>query len=150
MILELFEGTPKVKPTADQQKTGHFAWLRTRMAADRTLMASVRTSTALIGFGFTIFQFFERLNQMMNVVPARNPGLARTISLLLVAIGTFSLIIALLEYRTFIRYLWNPDFEGIAGLGDRPKRTPALTIALLVCLIGLVILVALSVRTVQQ
>ena len=30
------------------------AWLRTRMALDRTLMAWNRTSLSLIGFGFTI------------------------------------------------------------------------------------------------
>ena len=34
---------------------------RTRMSADRTLMSVIRTSLSLIGFGFTIFQFFEKL-----------------------------------------------------------------------------------------
>ena len=33
----------------------HFAWLRTRMSIERTLMSWLRTATALIGFGFTIF-----------------------------------------------------------------------------------------------
>ena len=41
----------------------HFAWLRTRMSMERTLMSWVRTATALIGFGFTIFQFLHRFNQ---------------------------------------------------------------------------------------
>lgn len=40
----------------------HFAWLRTRMALERTLLAAIRTGTALIGFGFTIVQFFQRLS----------------------------------------------------------------------------------------
>jgi putative membrane protein len=30
------------------------------MSADRTLMSVVRTSLSLIGFGFTIYQFFRR------------------------------------------------------------------------------------------
>ena len=37
--------------------SSHFSWLRTRLSIERTLMSWVRTSTALIGFGFTIFQF---------------------------------------------------------------------------------------------
>lgn len=36
----------------------HFSWLRTRLSTERTLMSWVRTATALIGFGFTIVQFF--------------------------------------------------------------------------------------------
>jgi inner membrane protein YidH len=33
---------------------------RTRLSADRTLMSVIRTSLSLIGFGFTIFQFFQK------------------------------------------------------------------------------------------
>jgi putative membrane protein len=35
----------------------HFAWLRTRMSMERTLMSWVRTATALIGFGLRFFSF---------------------------------------------------------------------------------------------
>ena len=45
------------QPTA----SNHFAWLNTQMALQRTLMAGVRTSVSLIGFGFTVAQFFERM-----------------------------------------------------------------------------------------
>ena len=48
----------------------HFAWLNTRLALESTMMAWVRTATTLIGFGFTIVQFFERLNNMEGVAPA--------------------------------------------------------------------------------
>jgi putative membrane protein len=48
----------------------HFAWLRTRMSMERTLMSWVRTATALIGFGFTIFQFLQRFNQTPGIAPA--------------------------------------------------------------------------------
>ncbi len=36
---------------------------RTRLAHDRTLMAWVRTSTSLISFGFTIYKFFQYLQE---------------------------------------------------------------------------------------
>ena len=48
----------------------HFAWLRTRMSIERTLMSWLRTATALIGFGFTIFQFLQRFNQTPGIKPA--------------------------------------------------------------------------------
>ena len=36
---------------------------RTRMAAERTLMAWVRTALSLIGFGFTIYKFLQVLQE---------------------------------------------------------------------------------------
>ena len=47
----------EVRVTADS----HFAWVRTRLAVERTMMAYMRTATSLIAFGFTIFQFMDRL-----------------------------------------------------------------------------------------
>ena len=35
---------------------------RTRMSADRTLMSIIRTALSLIGFGFTVYQAFEKLH----------------------------------------------------------------------------------------
>jgi putative membrane protein len=46
----------EVRTTAES----HFSWVRTRLSLERTLMSWVRTSVALIGFGFTIVRFFER------------------------------------------------------------------------------------------
>jgi uncharacterized protein DUF202 len=59
-----------VKPSPES----HFSWLRTRMSAERTLMSWVRTAISLIGFGFTIFQFLERLNTMTGAQPAEHPN----------------------------------------------------------------------------
>ena len=50
----------EVRVTSDS----HFAWLRTRLAVERTMMAYMRTSVALIGFGFTIFQFLQKVQEM--------------------------------------------------------------------------------------
>ena len=54
------------EPVADvstelpRRRTG-MSFQRARMSADRTLMSVMRTSLSLIGFGFTIFQFFQKL-----------------------------------------------------------------------------------------
>jgi putative membrane protein len=52
-------GRFEVRVTADS----HFGWIRTRLSVERTMMSWLRTATALIGFGFAIVQFFDRLQQ---------------------------------------------------------------------------------------
>src|SRR5215468_3808095 len=42
------------------RQTG-MSFQRTRLSADRTLMSVIRTSLSLIGFGFTIYQVFQKL-----------------------------------------------------------------------------------------
>ena len=39
----------------------HFAWVRTRLAVERTMMSWQRTAVALIGFGFAIVQYLQPL-----------------------------------------------------------------------------------------
>ena len=46
---------------------------RTRLAEDRTLMAVIRTALSLIGFGFTIFQFFQSLRERGTIATAAAP-----------------------------------------------------------------------------
>jgi uncharacterized membrane protein YidH (DUF202 family) len=60
------------------RRTG-MAIQRTRMSADRTLMSVQRTSLSLIGFGFTIYQGFEKLREagvILRAAAPRNFGLA--------------------------------------------------------------------------
>ena len=59
------------------RRTG-LSFQRTRLSADRTLMSVIRTSLSLIGFGFTIFQFFQKLkanNVFTHDKAPRNFGL---------------------------------------------------------------------------
>jgi putative membrane protein len=112
-----------VRPTADS----HFSWLRTRLSVDRTLMAWVRTAVSLIGFGFAIVQFFDRLEQMPGTNPARYPDAARYLGLALIFCGVMALTISLWEYRWIIRYLRSGSFAAIAG--EKRGRTQAPVIA---------------------
>jgi len=59
------------------------------MAADRTLMAVIRTSLSLISFGFTISQVFEKLRDHNFITHA---GAARNFGVTLVALGILMLI----------------------------------------------------------
>src|SRR5829696_7221840 len=137
--MNLFTGRAELeaKPSVVHQRETHFSWLRTRMSLERTLMSWVRTATALIGFGFTIFQFFERFNQMQGVAAPRSPGTIRLIALGLIGCGTAALIVAIIEYRQMLRYLWSDEFGEIAGVGQTQRTTPALIVAMVLALVGL-------------
>jgi putative membrane protein len=123
----------EVRVTSDS----HFSWLRTRLAIERTLMAWVRTATALIGFGFTIVQFFERFADMESVSAATRPLAPRYLGLALIAAGVLGLALALWQYRWVVNYLWNPNFTPIAGLKEERMAVPAFAAAIVVLLIGL-------------
>src|ERR1700758_1628116 len=79
---ERFEVSPTV--------SDHFSWLRTRLSVERTMMSWVRTATALIGFGFTIVQFFDRMRQMPGTASAYFPEAPRYLGLSLIFCGVGS------------------------------------------------------------
>jgi len=132
-----------VKATADT----HFAWMRTRLALERTMMAWVRTATALIGFGFTIVQFFERLNNIEGVDSATRPFAARYVGLVLIAAGIVALVVSAVQYRAALRYLWH-DYAAVAGIGKAPGNTPVYAITIGLTLIGVFAFLAVLVRAV--
>ena len=133
----------EVKTSAES----HFSWIRTRLSVERTLMSWVRTATALIGFGFTIVQFFERMQSMDNVAPALRPQMPRYLGLALIAAGIAGLIVSLWQYRSLLRYL-HDDFEPIAGIGRFPHQTPLIGVTVALLLIGIFAFIAVSIRAV--
>jgi len=142
-------GRFEVRVTADS----HFAWIRTRMALDRTLMAWVRTAVSLIGFGFTIVQFFQRFHEMEGVAPAVRPQAPRNLGLALMGAGVVALVIAALEYRRMVHYLWSDPYRPIAGVDDKLMtpiiaQTPILAVVIGIIVIGLFAFFAVVLRMV--
>ena len=88
----------EVRLTADT----HWGWIRTRLSVERTLMSWVRTSVSLIGFGFTIVQFFEHLHAIAGVAPALRPEAPRYLGLALIAAGVIALLISVWQYRLVV------------------------------------------------
>ena len=115
----------------------HFAWLRTRLAVERTILAWVRTAVSLIAFGFTIVQFFERVHDMPGTGPATFPHAPRYLGLALIFCGIASLVVALWEYRWTIKYLWSGDFAPIAGMTKEARKSPVIMVALVLLLVGI-------------
>jgi putative membrane protein len=69
----------------------------------RTLLSWVRTSVSMIGFGFTIYNFY--LGFFDELGSERLADAARNLGLTLVGFGTLAMIIALWNFRSTKVYL---------------------------------------------
>jgi putative membrane protein len=70
---------------------------RTLLAHDRTLMAWVRTATSLISFSFTIYKFFQYLQERQRLEPDGRVLGPRRFAMLMISIGLASLLLATLQ-----------------------------------------------------
>jgi len=113
------------------------AFARTGLAADRTLMAWIRTAFSMISFGFTIGKFFEHLNEESQRSAHVYNG--RALAVMLIVLGIASLIAGVWEYRRAIGRL-----EEVARLPHRTRSV--LVVAMLVALLGLIAFAGLFVR----
>lgn len=83
---------------------------RTRAAADRTLMAWIRTSLSLIGFGFSIPTIVRTL-EATRVGQHLNPHhLTNTVGLSFISIGIFAAAAALKEHRHILKRIRSDRF----------------------------------------
>jgi len=117
--------------------TNELAKERSREAADRTLMAWIRTSLSLIGFGFAIASFREILLEGGLI---RNPHKefngALVFGLSFVSLGVLGLLAATIQHWRILQHLKQDDFY---YTGFRPL---VLVMAILLMLIGLFAFIA--------
>jgi putative membrane protein len=131
----------EVKPSISD----HFSWMRTQMSLQRTLMSATRTAVSLIGFGFTVAQFFEHLrDKLPQGLRDVRPDVPRNLGLLLIAAGVVSLAVFTLQFKLANDYLRRDDFAPIAVA--RPMHVPAYLTAFTVLLIGIAAFVSVLLR----
>lgn len=128
------------------RRTG-MSFQRTRLSAERTLMSVIRTSLSLIGFGFTIFQFFQKLREAGTLGNAHVHA-PRNFGLTLVILGVAILSLGIFYHVRFMQGLRNERRAmATSGLIHAESAYPAsftLIIAALVFAIGLMALVSMT------
>lgn len=84
----------------------------------------------MIGFGFSIYKFFQYLPEEIAAGNIRRPQAPRNLGLTLIGLGTLALAAAAWQHRIFLREI---------GAGrTRYARSISFTVAILVILIGLI------------
>ena len=110
------------------------------------MMSWLRTAVALVGFGFAIVQYFQRLGQMPGVGPAYTPNAAYYLGLALISCGVLALVISVWQYWWTMRYLWSASFAPIAGMTKEGLKSPVIAVAVLLIFIGLFAFFAVLLR----
>jgi putative membrane protein len=80
------------------------AFERSSMASDRTLMAVMRTSVSLIGFGFTLYKFFEYMREQPGFENLRTFG-PRNLGMAMVMLGAVMLVLSTWQHVVYVRKL---------------------------------------------
>ena len=126
------------------------AFQRTRMSADRTLMAVIRTSLSLIGFGFTIYQFFRYLRETAGATQLLRGEAPRKFGMALVLLGVVMLSLGIWKHIAFMLEL-RAERKMFVGQGlvpgdDKFPVSITLIAATLLLTIGLIAIVSMAMR----
>jgi putative membrane protein len=110
--------------------------MRTMMAADRTLMAWIRTSLSMLSFGYTIYKVLQELQEAGKILP--HDTTPRTAGVFLSAAGTVALVMGVVEYSGTLHLLRKYYAFRLAR--------PALIMATLMALTGVLLSVGILTR----
>jgi uncharacterized protein (DUF302 family)/uncharacterized membrane protein YidH (DUF202 family) len=119
-----------VGPTGGKPK----AALSDYLAAERTLLAWIRTGLALMGFGFVVARFglfLQELQAVQKTLAGQSYGLSLWFGTALIAVGVIVNLFAGWQHARLVRDLDRGDATRARPAG------PAVTIALFLALIGL-------------
>lgn len=113
-----------------EERTG-LALQRTIIAAERTLMAWIRTALSMIGFGFTIYKFFQYLPEEIAAGNIPRPHAPRNLAMALIALGTLALVAAAWQHWNILKGIGVPPHK-------RGIQSISFVVAFFVVLIGVV------------
>jgi len=133
----------QISTELSSRRTG-MSFQRTRMSADRTLMSVIRTSLSLIGFGFTIYQIFQKAHDaqiLKSSAAPRNFGEALVflgIGMLVVGIGYhIAFMVGLRKERERLKA------EGLIHAESQFPVSLTLMVAILLLVIGVLAIVSM-------
>jgi len=123
------------KGSSTESPLPNLAVMNTLMAADRTLMAWIRTSLSLLSFGFTIYKILQGFQDVSGKFVVRMDA-PRNVGLFLTGMGTLAMVMGTLEYFHTLKVLHQPRIFG------RP-RAP-LIMALIMSLMGIILFFSIT------
>jgi putative membrane protein len=110
---------------------------RTLLAADRTLMAWIRTGLSMLSFGFTIYKFLLYVKESVSAGVVRAPG-PRRFAIFLIGLGTASVIFGLIDYYRLT--------ENLSASSGRKPWSFGLLVGALTSLLGLYLLITILIH----
>lgn len=116
---------------------GDLGEMRTIMAADRTLMAWIRTSLSMMSFGFTIYKFLESMAQGGQLPHSDSP---QRVGLFLCAAGTAAIVLGTIAY-------WG-TLKELRRIEEFRLGRSVLVMALIMCLASILLFVGIATRLV--
>lgn len=113
-----------------------FSWIRTDLSNLRTLMSWARTAVSLIGFGFTIFNFFSGILETSGEPRMRD--FSRNLGIALVVTGTVAMLVGVYNYWMINRYLEESPVAATVHRRLKLRWIYSYVIAAVLSLIGIV------------
>ena len=111
--------------------------LRTVMAADRTLMAWIRTALSMFSFGFTIYKVLQSMAEAGTIANSASP---RYVGLLLAGLGTAAILLGTTSYWLTLRDLQRA--------GEFRLGRPVLLMAAIMSILGIGLFIGIASRAI--
>jgi putative membrane protein len=127
--VSLAEVAVKDRGTILAEERTDLAVRRTLIAAERTLMAWIRTALSMIGFGFSIYKFFQYLPEEIASGNIQRPQAPRNLGMTLIALGTLALAAAAWQHWNFLKEVGASQTRHVFSI--------SFVVAIFVILIGL-------------
>jgi putative membrane protein len=124
------DAPPKDRGTILAEERTNLATMRTVMASERSLMAWIRTALSMIGFGFSIYKFFQYMPEEIASGNIQRPQTPRNFGMSLIALGTLALLAAAWQHRRFL--------NEIGVVGHKHIWSISFVVSIMVILIGII------------
>ena len=130
-------GSSEPKPDLSLIST-QLSWMRSDLSNLRTLLAWARTAVSMIGFGFTIYNFYRGF--LEDIGGTRGDAAARNLGMALVAAGTIAMVVAVWNYWSINQYLQSLDESLHITARLKRRWIYSYVLAAVIAVIGLVTL----------
>jgi putative membrane protein len=128
-------GGAEIADNVELKLSDRLAVERTVLAADRSMLAGVRTSLNFIAFGFAIYQVLRYLQEQSSVAFMR-PQTPRNFGMFMLLAGTAPLVVMMFQYRRTLKRI---------GTNSNVLGNPYFLMALAAALLGTVLLATFTV-----